>query len=109
MRRILLVASILLVTACHKHPTREKAEAACEHEIEIGFWKGFNGAVGNANDPETHKQGEAALVEQKQSKAWKDALAKCTDGAMDEATPEQVDCILAAKTEDESLACTGEK
>ena len=105
MHRLMLIAALALATGCHKHATRAQAEAACEHEIELGYWKGFDGAVANPNDPAIHAEGEKALVEQKASKAWKDELAKCTDGAVDEATPEQTDCITAAKTEAEATAC----
>ena len=60
MRRLALVA-LFVVAACGKHASREQAEAACEHEIELGFWSGFEDSI---------KKGGHAHVHNMKTKRW---------------------------------------
>lgn len=107
--RPILFATILVLTACGKHASREQAAAACEHQIELGYWKGFDEALTknghDPKDPAMHQQGAQALPEQQKTDAWKAELSKCTDTYADHASPAQIACITAATTSDAALAC----
>ena len=107
MRHLLLVT--ILLAACGKHATRDQAQAACEHQIELGYWKGFDEALTKSGhdpkDPAMHAQGVQALPEQQKTDAWKAELATCTDTYADKASPAQIACITAAATSDAATAC----
>jgi hypothetical protein len=92
MRRLTIVLVAVLATAagCGKHPSKEKANAACEHSVELGF---MESSAAQGSDADT----KAMLDEMKKGPLWKEAVEKCTKDAMEDATPEQVDCVLAAK------------
>ncbi|HTJ46088.1 MAG TPA: hypothetical protein VL463_28480 [Kofleriaceae bacterium] len=104
-----LALVLLFVAACGKHASRAQVEAACEHEIELGFWSGFEDSIKkgghDANDPELHAMAVKALAEQQQSDGWKAQLKTCTDGSVDQMTPAQYECIVAAKTVQAGIAC----
>ena len=107
MKHLALIA--LFITACGKHASHEQAQAACDHEIELGFWKGFDESLAKAGhdpkDPDTHKMGVSALADQRKGDEWKKALDDCTKGFESGATSEQLECVKAATTVDAAQAC----
>jgi hypothetical protein len=106
MKRIALL--VLFTAACAKQATPEQAQAACDHEIELGYWKGFDESIAKAGhdpkDPDIHAMGEKALPDQKKSTEWKSARDSCAKG-MEHATPDQLTCVSAATTVDAAMAC----
>ncbi len=108
MKRFVLVAFVL--GACSaKHVSHELAQAACEHQIELGYWKGFDESLAKAGhdskDPDLHKMGETALVQQKKGDDWKKALDECTKGFEEQGTTAQAECVKGAATTDAAMAC----
>ncbi|MBL9017769.1 MAG: hypothetical protein JNL83_26520 [Myxococcales bacterium] len=108
--RTLIVLSILVTAACGKsHVSRESAQAACEHQTELGFWKGFDSSVRkNQLDPaapEVKAQGVEGLAEQRKTPEWKAVVDKCTDTFVKAATDKQVKCVMAATTSEAAQAC----
>ena len=108
MRRFAF-ATVLVVAACGKHASREQAAAACEHQIELGYWEGFDAALTKSGhdpkDPSMHAQGVQALPAQQKTDAWKSEIATCTDTYAEKASPAEVACITAAATSDAAIAC----
>ena len=106
MKRIALL--LLFTAACAKHASHEQAVAACDHEIELGYWKGFDESIAKAGhdpkDPDIHAMGVQALPDKKKSDEWKSARDSCATG-MENATPEQLTCVTAATTVDAAMAC----
>ncbi len=115
MRGILVAAGVVLSmgVGCQGRPSPEQARAACDHQVELGFWKGFDQSVRkqglDPSSPEIRKQGEDGLAKERKGKEWLAQVQKCADGYQKLATKKQLDCIQAAKTSDESLACLKEK
>ncbi len=112
MRRKLIVAGIvaLLVGAgCQGRPSREQSRAACQHQVELGFWSGYNKSITRQGlDPtsaEVKKLGVDGLAKEREGKAWKAQVEKCAKSYQKLATKKQLDCITTAKTSDEALAC----
>lgn len=111
MQHLLVIAIALsLVGACKKdRPTREEAQAACAHQIELGYWSGFDEAVRSQKldpkDPAVKARGDAGLVEQRTTPDWTAAVGTCTDGFAKMATKTQISCVMAAKTVDTATAC----
>jgi hypothetical protein len=107
VRRLVLVA--LVLAGCGKHATKEQAQAACDHQIELGYWQGFAESIKKSGhdpaDPDIHAQGVQALAAQRKTEAWQAELSKCTDTYADHASAAQLECVAAAKTADDSLAC----
>jgi hypothetical protein len=90
MRRVSIVLVLSVLVGCGKKPDRTKAEAACEHAVELGFMES-EAAQGGADEA------LKTLAEMKKGPVWKDQVDKCTDDVMKDSSPEQVDCVLAAK------------
>jgi hypothetical protein len=99
MRRYSIVLVLAVVAACGKKPERAKAEAACEHAVELGFFEAQG--VGKLDDAAA----KALLEDQKKGPLWKDAVEKCTNDAMNDSSPDQVACVLAAKVASDMDKC----
>ena len=86
-----------------------EAAAACQHQMELGFWSGFESSLKSRGhdpaDPAIHAAGEKALKDQQAGKDWKAELDKCTDGYLKLATKAQMKCVTGAKTADAAQAC----
>lgn len=112
MRRTALLAAALVtlaLCACKKHPTKAQAKAACEHQIELGYWSGFNKTVAKAgldpSSPDIKSKGTSALAGQQKTKRWQAQLQKCTKTFARLASVKQINCINKAKTTDAASAC----
>ena len=87
---------------------RAVAEKACAHNIELGFWAGFEKqltAQGIAIDDARRAEAKTHLAEVLTSDLYKGELAKCTDGFAKMATQAQMDCVSAAKSPADATAC----
>ena len=93
MHRIAILV-LLVAAACGSKPDRAKAQAACEHVVELGFWEAAGEKNVGHDDPET----KALLEDQKKGPLWKESVDKCIEEAMSDSSPAQVDCVIAAKT-----------
>lgn len=106
--RILLFA-VLLAGCSTKHVSRERAQAACDHQIELGYWTGFEGSVKDQGldpkDPKVKASGVSNLAEQRATKEWAAARDKCADPFEKAATEEQLTCVIAATTQEAALDC----
>lgn len=87
---------------------RVVAEKACAHNIELGFWAGFEKQLttqGIAIDDARRAEAKAHLAEVLASDEYKGQLGKCTDGFAKMATQAQMDCVTGAKSPAEATAC----
>ena len=91
MHRIAIVILVVVAACGGSKPDRAKAQAACDHSVELGF---MESAAAKGSDADA----KAMLAEMKKGPIWKEQVDQCTDAAMKDSSASQVDCILAAKT-----------
>ncbi len=87
---------------------RGVAEKACVHQVELGVWKGFEGSFksqGLQLDDAARAEAAKELEKLRGLSAFKAEVDKCTDGFSKMATQANIDCVLAAKTSDDAMAC----
>lgn len=106
MRRLLLA---IVLAGCAKHATREQAQTACEHQVELGYWDGVAEGLTkqglDAHDPQLHAIAAQQLAAQQQTDEWRAAVTECTDAFFGHASPSQIACVMAATTSDAASAC----
>lgn len=111
VRFVLLAIVTAALAACSSKPSHAEAEAACEHQVELGFWAGVAESAQKQglkpDDPKAKQIGEAALAQNKQTDEWKQAVAKCTDTFERLASKDQIKCVMAATSTDAAHACLG--
>lgn len=112
MRLVLLAIVTAALAACsNQRPSHADAEAACEHQVELGFWEGFAKSVEKQglkpDDPKAKQIGQDGLEQNKKTDEWKQAVAKCTDTFERLASKDQIKCVMAATTPAASQACLG--
>ncbi len=110
LSHLLIVAFAGLAAACSPPPraSAEAATRACLHQIELGFWQGFEGTLaknGVAMDDEQRATGKAGFDEAMAGAEAKAEVAKCVEGYTRLATPEQAECIAAASTSEAAQRC----
>jgi len=107
---LLFFASTGLSAACSPAPRAsvEAATRACVHQLELGFWQGFEGSLaknGVAMDDEQRATGKASFDELMAGAEGKAEVARCVEGYTRLATPEQAECVAAAKTSEAAQGC----
>ena len=110
VRLVLLSIVTAALAACsHSRPSHAEAEAACEHQVELGFWEGFGESVQKQglkpDDPKAKQIGQEGLEQNKKTDSWKQAVATCADKFERLATKDQIKCVMAATTPAASQAC----
>ena len=87
---------------------RGVAQKACEHQIGLGFWQGYEKsfkAKGVELDAAAREEGAMELEKLRADPEYKAQLEKCTDGFAKLATQANIDCVLAAKAPADAQAC----
>jgi len=100
MRRLVLAAAIF-VTACRGDA--QKCEQACRNVYTLTYWKRANAEIEQL-PPEQRK-----LERQKRLSDFTNRLEMgvdtCTTQCQSANNDTQIDCMIAAKTADEAIAC----